>query len=238
MSARSSAGWLILLASLAIPAWMSYQWWSQLNEDARRQMARKVRKRLPRSESIFARPPEARRFVNPLVEPAEAPARRDTAGPAPVLAQAVASPSLSAEPPKAALPEEVAIEKNPAAPEPLPAVSSSPAAAPAAAGEPELARLSRDPTLSPYDLLAIQRAKAKAGLGRQRPARPSDKPRSVERNIDLQGIIETPRGRRAIINDKMVGPGDKIAGAKVVKISSESVMFSVNNKTFIKRMKQ
>ena len=54
--------------------------------------------------------------------------------------------------------------------------------------------------------------------------------------MELQGIISTPEGRGAIINDEIYYRGDKVLGATIHRITASSVLFRYRGKTFYKKM--
>ena len=118
MAARSSAGWIVLVVALAVPGFLFFNWWSQLNSENRRQLTVKVRNRLPPGTPMFGQPPTQERLSNPIssgpaeaapLQPASAPpAAALTAPEAPVVLepapQSAAAPQL---PPTAAAPQGV-----------------------------------------------------------------------------------------------------------------------------------
>lgn len=108
--------------------------------------------------------------------------------------------------------------------------SPTPLASPPPA-EPAAAWLSRDPMISPADRLAML------------PPDPTPPPpvvippaQPIDAGIRLQGVILTDSQRRkAIVSGKVVAEGERVNGAKILKIASDGVVFARNGKTFIKR---
>jgi len=216
MTTKSPVGWLILVAALAVPGLMFYGWWSRVNSAADGQMAQKVRRRLPGGGGLFAVSPPAAKLINPIA--GQAPA----APPPPAKAVKPAAPARQlAAPPKT--------EKR------IAAHAISTAAATAAAA------LTRDPTLSPYDAARLAQMAEARTMSQEEVLEASRKtvrrkPR-IEATIDLQGIITNPAsGNRAIVNGEMVGEGQLVGKVKVLKITSQKVVFSYKGKTFVKVM--
>jgi len=58
-----------------------------------------------------------------------------------------------------------------------------------------------------------------------------------EANLEVEGIIKDKKGSLAMINDEVVSEGDTVAGAKVVKIEDDGVLFNYKNQEFFKRVK-
>jgi hypothetical protein len=49
--------------------------------------------------------------------------------------------------------------------------------------------------------------------------------------MELEGVLHSKGGLRAVINDTIVKVGDTIEGATVMKIEEKSVLLSLGNKT-------
>ncbi len=105
--------------------------------------------------------------------------------------------------------------------------------------------LSRDPTLSPYDIFRqeqleleklVKRREVDAAAEKSAPVKKRE--RRIDEGISLQGIITDADGNtKAIINGEVVGAGDTVAeDAKVLRISPQEVQFQRNNKKFRKRI--
>ena len=103
----------------------------------------------------------------------------------------------------------------------------------------------RDPMVSPFDL-------ASGGLARRRGI--SDDPREVEeavspprrrrfrrrleQRIEVYGVVATPNGIEALINDRRVREGDTVLGAKVKKITTGRIRFEYRGRVFEKKVSQ
>ena len=115
--------------------------------------------------------------------------------------------------------------------------------------------LARDPMLSPYDLVRIaEEEERKRQIAEQLKreawlrAHPPKRQRVVRRepdpstSVELQGIVSTDQGDKAIVNGEMVQEGDLVvvdvdgenARVKVVKISPTAVLFQYRKKRFMK----
>ncbi len=49
--------------------------------------------------------------------------------------------------------------------------------------------------------------------------------------FNIKGIVRGPRGYQAIVNDRVVRPGDQVDGARVVRITSEGIEFEKDGET-------
>lgn len=216
MASNRSAAWIFPVVILAVPGVMFYGWWSHLNSEQRRQMTMKIRRRTP---EVFTQAPDANnRLTNPI-----AAAASTNAVPLPVPI-APPAPALAAAAP---------------APVPAPALTQAPPPLPPAPGEPAV-MFTRDPTLSPYDLARIEQKRLETEL---REAEIRDRAKnmrvkrsvSIESSIELQGIVSTAdAGNKAIVNGDMVGEGEFIGQAKVVRITSQGVVFLHKGRKFTK----
>lgn len=238
MSTKSSAGWIIMAAALAVPGFMFYNWRTHLNTQSRADLEKRVRNRLPEGAPIFGAAPAQHKLNNPIVE---APVSQAAT------AQALATPSAPAI--AAAAPPEVAAAP-PALAVSTPAANQSPSSPSSSApllqtGPIAEITLARDPMLSPYDKATLAEAELKQRLAREeleeaahsrrvRKRAPAEKP--AERLVDLQGIVSTAGGNKAIVNGEVVGEGDFVGSVKVLKISPSGVVFLHKNKRFIKGM--
>ena len=84
--------------------------------------------------------------------------------------------------------------------------------------------------LSPPDVVRLQThvVVTPRETTRQKPSIP------IESRIQLTGIIVTPRGINAIVNNERVRKDDEIQGARVVRITPNCVDFEYHKKTFKK----
>lgn len=237
MSARSSGGWLILLAALAIPSFLFYNWWSRLNAESRRQMTQKVRRRLPDGGGLFSGSPATGKLTNPIASQAgQGEPGAFQAGPSTATSSASHSFPIDASTANAQSP---AIDELSQAP----AIAEASAGTPQASGLPQALALSRDPTLSPYDMLRleqialekmIKQQEVKEAVKKQRVRVVKREP-PIETTIDLQGIISTSdQGQRAIINGEMIGEGEFVGQARVLRITTQGVVFLYKGRRFTK----
>lgn len=241
---RGYAGWLALLLSLAIPAWMAYNWWSHLNDESKRQMSRKIRRRLPQGEGLFPGSPWREKFINPMAGAAPVVSSGTLRGnnsfsrtapqqPISRAQSAAAAAAMTADKPAlaapAAAPAEAAVatvlNRSTAA-----HANASPAPAVKAV---ERTFIARDPTLSPSDLMGMDQE----GASRRPSAGVESRKGRIENAVDLQGIVAVGRRNKAIVNGRMVGEGDSIGQIKVVRITINRVTFAYKDKRFTKVVK-
>ena len=254
---RTLAGWLILAASLAVPALIAYNWWSRLNDESKLQMTRKIRRHLPQGEGLFPGVPARQKLVNPILaaarpsvssaavsSPRVTPAvRKRSARPVPeALSWTPPAPAAGSPAPSAAV-LAVALSSAPAAGSPAPraavlavALSSAPPHVEAIART----AITRDPTLSPTDMMELEQP-GKA-LGKAQAGGPGGQPEAskaqIEKTIDLQGIISTGgRRNKAIVNGRMVEEGDSVEKAKIIRITAKDVIFDYKGRKFKKILK-
>ncbi|MBI3553309.1 MAG: general secretion pathway protein GspB [Elusimicrobia bacterium] len=235
MSSRNLLTWLIPLAALVIPGFLFYNWWSTLNQQSRRDLERKVKSNA--GLAVFMGNSGKNNLKNPLSDAA-----------APAVAASTEAASGGAVPGSNAAQAAVAT-----------AVSSSTAAAgpgaqgPQGAAGPDASQtvasaspvagvvITRDPTLSPYDLVRLEQMRLEAEIRKGEISdavrRPVKKPKEppIENSIDLQGIVAVGAGNKAIINGEMVGEGELVLGkAKVVRITPQAVVFTYKGRRFSK----
>jgi hypothetical protein len=212
MKNRGAVGWLILVLALAVPGVLFFNWWSKMDKEKKKQLSFSVRKR---TEGLpFAGPANKNKLTNPVAQvPAPLPASLP-AEPEVLVASGAAATSLV--PPATPLPPEPSL----AVPLDFP---------------------TRDPMLSPYDLVRMKRQELERMLAtsalspKALPKKmiPADPP--IENSIDLQGIIFAAGGvNKAIVNGEVVGEGDMVDSALVLKISKQSVVFRHKNRKFTK----
>jgi hypothetical protein len=138
-----------------------------------------------------------------------------------------------------------------------PAPAAGPAPALAAAGDPEAEKSAsalhsnpfqawRDPTLSPQDLVEIERLELEKQQAleelRNRALHGPKKPRKastpIDKLVDLQGIVSVEGRNKAIVNNEMVSEGDvvrtKAGSVKVQRINLQKVVFEYGGKKFFK----
>lgn len=247
MNERGSAQWLILLLVLAVPGAMFFYWYSNLNAESKRKLEAKVRNRMP--GGVFSEPPKGDKFVNPIAD--STTASTDTASGLQQSSGSVAGLTQDAVSPPSSDPSSIGSNSQLAS-DPLAALKAldtgaalaqaSPAPAPVAGG----IAIARDPTLSPYDLIRVEQLafekqlKAMEVLNAGKEAKEQNRqPKKVEPpiedSIDLQGIVSTPDGgEKAIVNGEVVGEGEFVGAAKVLRITGSSVIFTHKGRRFSK----
>jgi len=262
MATKSSVGWVILAVALAVPGVLFYRWFSHLDKAQKRELSVKVRSRIP-DGGPFAVSPNKNKLVNPMATPAPAAPATPGALGTPAAPGVLAAPDAARPMPAAAAAPAPTIAASVAPPAanpgiaapPIPAPGAAPllpgSAAPAAAvtappaDNPFLAW--RDPTISPYDQLRIEQQEL-SKLARQQELReattkvtvkrPAPKLVNVEKLIELQGIVSTDSGNKAIVNGEMVGAGEVVqtqsGSVKILRITQQEVVFQSKTKQFRK----
>ncbi len=262
--ARGGVGWAILAIALAVPGFLFYNWWSHLKAEQAKAVAAKAHARV--EGAVFQTPSTTSgRLINPIT------ASSGTAGtvtpppavagavapppPAPAAAPAMTAPGQSAAPPPAGA--------GAAAPTPAasPAGGNPPAASAAAPSSTASAStvstttitLSRDPMMSPMDLVRIREDEIRKAEDAERIRREAEeakrphktvraapvKEKPIEKSIELQGIVATPDGATlAIVNGATVNEGESFTvegrkeKVKVIRISSSDVTFMYKTHKF------
>lgn len=256
MAGNRSTAWVFPVVILAVPGVMFYVWWSQLNAEQRKQMTQKIRRRTP---EVFTASPAGSPLVNPIAQQAAAAPAEAAPQPAPgaqVAPGAVPVSAPAAAMPGGAQPAALAQGMQPGAPD----AGQAPAAPPSQPGQPEQpqpgaapavppalpiaeippALLARDPTLSPFDVMRMEQLRLEQELEARRLEEERNRIRvkrdpPVDSLIDLQGVISTPdSGNKAIINGEIVGEGEIVSGAKVVRITTQGVVFLHKGRKFTK----
>lgn len=244
---RVGPGWLILIAALAVPGFLFYNWSRSMKAEHERALTSKAMGRASEG-SLFATPPSGGRLVNPIARNAAAPAVRVSTVAAVRASTAPAAVVASRPSP---VPATALAAAAATAARAVPSASGNVAASTAAVALSSAAvTLSRDPFVSPLDL--VRQREAAAERERQRllaleaahPApvhhvRPVE--RKIEQDVDLQGVITTPDGSaRVIVNNETLSKGDtfKAPGhsgrVTVVEITSDTVWFVYKNRRFKK----
>lgn len=231
-AAKGGLGWAILAAALAVPGFLFYNWWSHLKAERQKSISQKARSRVPEA-GVFPTPaPAGDKLVNPIAASSGA-----------VAAPAVSTAAPLAEPAAVAAPAAVTDAGEPGAgpaPGTLPAPQESTGT---------VVALSRDPTLSPMDIVRMQQEemerrmaeealRAAANL-RRNPPKAREIP--IESFVELQGIVANANGEnKAIVNDAVVGVGETFDArgrpVRVLKITAAGVTFQYKSKRFIKNV--
>lgn len=197
---KSFLGWLILLAALAVPAVLFWNWWQEMQGPAA-------------AENAVAAPP-----VFAAQDAAAAPAAPEGGSPSP--------PAAGAQAPQ-----------EPASGAP----ATAPRAGPARRAGGFNPRSSRDPMLSLVEIQhmaerrRLEEEARRRALEASRPQPQAPQPSACSR-ITLQGIVTTPNGAGAIINDEVRYVGDKVLGARVTRITGTRVILSDRGRLCIKKV--
>lgn len=239
----SILGWLLLIAVLAVPSFLFYNWWSKGNQQNMAEMVHE-----PMAGSVFpsertgqgvpARQPSAvpAQGPGPAAQPLNSAAATAPASPAaPVLQPAPVPagqpPSASSRPPAEALPKVQAPEISTAAAR---TVETSTKTKIISYYNP---KSTRDPTFSPDDYRRIkeEQLRREEMERQQKMVVEVRKPREPkpETRINLQGLV----GNAAIINGDMYTVGQTVRGVKILKIGADYIIGEYKGKTFRKLLK-
>ncbi len=216
-------GWLLMLAVLAVPSFLFYNWWTK----NRTQTAAEAVTVTSVKDVFSAADQHAGEAAAAQVSPAAAAPVR------PAVQAAAQAPA--AEPVQAAVPAPAAA---PAGQQRIPVPAAAPQAAPVTAASTQTIKgsyynpkLSRNPMLSPDDYRhmkedELRRAEEErqARLSRNRHAKEA----GIETRIRLQGIV----GNAAIINGEMYTAGQTVYGGKLVKIGTDYIIGEYKGKRF------
>jgi len=234
-SLASIFGWALLVAVLAVPSFLFYNWWTKSRQQASAEMAQE-----PASANIFPAGEKARPAAQvpaaaaaPTAQPVQPAARppaaaRPTAQPIP---QQQPTPQPLASP-GALISTAVVQQVQVSTPMP-PAVSVSTQIKPVSYYTP---KSDRDPTLSPADYSRMKQAELqRREEERQRRQAENRRPKEVlfESRLQLQGIV----GNAAIINGEMYSAGQAIYGAKILKVGANYVIGEYKGRRFRKVLK-
>ncbi|MFI5360454.1 MAG: hypothetical protein ACHQ49_00680 [Elusimicrobiota bacterium] len=245
---RAGLGWAILVAALAVPGFLFYNWWSHLKAESDHSISTKASKRAD-GEVFQTPPPMAGRLTNPMTSStapvAAAPGAPAAPFPPPAVMPGGRAPAAAASlsgghvAPRAPLP---AAGRGPIGGlADLPVRASTGTSTSFSMSASSTVVLSRDPTMSPMDLVRLREAAlADEEAHRPRPTKQvKHKASPIEDHIDLQGIV----GEYAIINDaKMLsGHAFSVKGypgkVKISKISATIVTLEYGGRTIKLRMK-
>ena len=241
MKAKSLLGWLILLGALAVPAVLFYQWWTQMQKTTTFEAKQKVPEggafEGVRSGQEGAGAPGAPEASGaPDGAASSAPAVPAAGAPGEAAAAPVAAAATAAGAPPVGAPGAGAVAPAPASPAP-----SGPARSDGKARIEYSPKTTRDPTLSLADLRELAKQKYLKEMNR-RDMIEAAKPKELKRpsgptgdelcaKIDLQGLIGTPDGSAAIINDEVRHVGDRVGGLEVKHITTRTVVFAQGKRT-------
>lgn len=242
-------GWLLLVAVLAVPSFLFYNWLSKSKlqnqaELVHEPMAGNVfpsekSSQQPGAQQASAAPSRPTLKADEPKPAAQAPAAQAApAMPAPATRQAAETgdpideqpPSASSNPPTAAPQSAQAAVISTAAQQGV-AISTGPK--PLSYYSP---KGTRDPTFTPDDYRRIkEEARQREEAERMRLEAERNRPREPgpESRISLQGIV----GSAAIINGDMYSAGQTVRGVKILKIGTDYIIAEYKGKRFKKVLK-
>jgi hypothetical protein len=204
---------MILAAALAVPGLLFYNWWSHMKAARGQNVFATSRGRVPEG-GLFEAAPNPSRLVNPISSSATVAVAETESVAGAAQAAVIPPPADSMQAGGGAPPEPAKL----------------------AAAAPPPPSLKRDPMISPFDALRLKEIEdrkraSERQLNRYKPR--GD--RSIESSIELLGIISGPSGApKAIVNNEIIGVGQKINGARVLRITDSSVTFEYKGKKFTK----
>jgi hypothetical protein len=228
-------GWVLLLAVLAVPSFLFYNWWAKSKQASSAEQTQEQT-----SANIFAAA-EKKQTAAPVAPSTAAPAQAVPAA----QAETPAAPEAASQRPAAQAP--VQLQPVPQAPLVSTAAVQPAQAAQVSTGAPLAVQVStqaklvsyytpkgdRDPTLSPADYSRIKEAELqRLEDERQRRLAASRRPKEAqfESRLQLQGIV----GNAAIINGEMYSAGQMIYGAKILKVGVNYVIGEYKGRKFRK----
>jgi hypothetical protein len=235
---RFSWAWLLPLAVLSIPGLMYYFWWNRL--DAQQSQQADGAHRHLAEGSAFGSSSRASRLSNPIAASASSTVMVAAKVQPPPTANPNPSPLPAAPAVAAPKPQAPAVVSAPPKPASVSASAAAPAVSSAAAQGADLIVISRDPMLSPMDMARLEQVELerkqreleiRGEIKKQQKREPA-----FDTRIELEGIVSSADGNnKAIINGEMVGVGDMVLDeAKVLKITSDSVVFLHGGRRFVK----
>ncbi|MBI5744593.1 MAG: hypothetical protein HY952_08600 [Elusimicrobia bacterium] len=230
----SYLGWALLLAVLAVPSFLFYNWWSSSKSKASAEISPDQMQTniFPAADKQAAKPVQPAAQASPAQAPAPAPAQQPpaaqaAAAPAPVPAQPQALAQASVPRPAAQFTATAPVQAVQLSTQTV-AVSTGPKAVSWYAPKSD-----RDPVLSPRDYRRIKEAEMQR-LENERQQLLAAKRRNqgtpIESILQLQGIV----GNAAIINGEMYSAGQTVRGAKILKVGANYVIGEYKGKKFRK----
>lgn len=248
----SMVGWLLLVAVLAVPSFLFYNWLSKSKQQNQAELANE-----PMAGSVF--PSEkggqqgaARQAPAAASQPA---VKAEAPGPAPQAPAAQPDRAVPASSPREETDGPIE-DQTPSASSNPPAAAPGPAQAPAVstaaqqgAGQGQVAvstgsrlisyydpKTTRDPTITPDDYRRIkeeERQREEAERVRLEAERNKPREPGPETRISLQGIV----GSAAIINGDMYSAGQTVRGVKILKIGTDYIIAEYKGRKFKKVLK-
>ncbi|HAH07921.1 MAG TPA: hypothetical protein DCM05_15590 [Elusimicrobia bacterium] len=245
--------WLILAAVLVVPAVLFYNWLGKMKAQTTPTTAELPRKAdaAVSTAAAAATPFTPSQASTAAAAPQDPPPQLASMGgataPADPAAAQPANPEAPA-PPAQSPPAAADIQAQPG----QGGQAAQPTHAPLRAGEKPIEyapATSRDPTISPIDVKRkLQEAEQKRLIDEEkqrqyeeirapktvRKERPAEPP--IEERIHLYGVVSTPSGRAAIVNDGTAYEGDTVMGAVIKRITTNTVFFQYRGRTFSKKV--
>jgi hypothetical protein len=254
---KTAFGWLVLLGALAIPAVLFWKWWIAMQTTT----TFEVKQKPPEAQTAFGEVKSAQE--NPIetaaTDPQAVQAQAQAAGTAedsldqaPDLTASAAAPEAGEAPPVDAPGERSGADAPPEQ-------AAAPEAVPPGAEDGRLRyapKSSRDPMVSIFDLRELAKRRLAKEMARRevkkalqppkpppkkrvRRAPPKPKPKPFCETLELQGIIATPNGIAAIIDDEVRNEGDIYKGAVIARITTRTVIFKKRRRTVcVKRVQR
>ena len=246
-------GWLLLIAVLAVPSFLFYNWLSKSKQRNQAELAH-----APVTGSVFPSDKTSQTSVarQPSAAPAQSAVKAQAPKPAETPKAAPAAPP-SGRPAVQPVPEEQPPSASARPPAAVPASAQAPVISTAAeqgqarggavqdqvltSTGPKLIsyykpKSTRDPTFSPDDYRRIkedQRRREEAERMQLLAEARKPKDPGPETRISLQGIV----GNAAIINGDMYYVGQSVRGVKILKIGTDYLVGEYRGKKFRKVLK-
>lgn len=242
-------GWILLVAVLAVPSFLFYNWWSA-NKAKEAQLAASQqgvpRDFFPGEEKPAgeAAPAAAAADAQPLVTPDQPEGAAPEAAPADEGAADGKQPDPPVRPDEAAPDVETPPDGQAAQEDPgTGTAGNEPAgeetAAGAGEGSPEAAsyfapKTERNPFLTPDDYARMRAEEYRRKQEARQRAQARQKPREVlvESRMTIQGIV----GTNVIINGEMYSRGDSVMGARIIRIGPNYIIGEHKGRRFRKYM--
>ena len=227
-SLSSLLGWLLLVAVLAVPSFLFYNWWTKSKQQASAELAQS-----PAPANIFPAADRNSATAQVLLSTSAAAPQ-----PAPFPSRPAANPAVQDAPGPEARPAPAAAVSTAAAV--TAPVSTASVQGVAVSTQTKKASYfspkgDRDPTLSPDDYRRIKEAEMARKEAEEAAAKKDrivQKKDSCESRLKLQGIV----GSAVIINGDMYYAGQTIYGAKILKVGPDYILGECKGKKFRKGM--
>ena len=255
---KTAFGWLVLIGALAIPAVLFWKWWIAMQTTTTFEVKQKPpveKAAFGEVKSAQVNPIETAALTPEAKAAAAAEAGNGSLDEAPdMTAQAQPTQEIEEESERgeeegdgSAMPPGTTGEE-----EPVQAPPTVPGAVGTGGGSSSVRyspKSSRDPMVSIFDLRELAKRRLAKELARRQVKRalekpepkkvvirkpkpkPRPKPKPFCDTIELQGIIATPNGIAAIIDDEVRNEGDILKGAVIARITTRTVIFKKRRRT-------